>query len=239
VRSDSESQPSVPCLSVVPVCYGCKARLGSWPRCGRALQAAYPPWVIAGAGEGSAQGGRRHRRKHGGAATTATGNGVVCARSRSRRVLPQLTRGRREPVPPRVLRGVQGVLRAAGALLPVRLLAAADLAADGVRTLPGCREAYSYAPRSAILLPAMAGGAWRGNSAVYVGAFCANEKEGCQAPFQGPAEDGYQPQQDVRKTALCIDRARSIHKLIPGTPALPEIPSRILRRRGRRPWRET
>jgi hypothetical protein len=77
------------------------------------------------------------------------------------------------------------------------------------------REAYSYAPRGAILLPVMAGGARHGNSAVYVGAFCGSEEEGCQAPFQGYAEAGYRAKQDVRKTALCIDRARSIHKLIP------------------------
>ena len=38
------------------------------------------------------------------------------------------------------------------------------------------------------------------------------------------AEAGNRAKQDVRKTALCIDRARSMHKLIPATPALPEIP---------------
>ena len=120
---------------------------------------------------------------------------VWCAPDpRSRRVLPQLTRGRREPVPPRVLRGAVSPCARAGGLLPVRLLAAAaDLAADGVRTLPGprLREAYSYAPRSAILLSAMADGARRENSAVYVGAFCRSGEAGCQAPFQRPAEDGY------------------------------------------------
>ena len=166
---------------------------------------------------------------------------MVCARSRSRRVLPQLTRGRREPVPPPAYcRARSEPCRAAGGLLPVRLLAAAaDLAADGVRTLPGpgCGEAYSYAPRSAILLPAMAGGAWRGNSAVYVGAFCGNEEEGFRAPFQGPAEDGYRPKQDMRKPALCIDRARSIHKLIPVPRSCLKFPSGILRRRAWRAWR--
>jgi hypothetical protein len=47
------------------------------------------------------------------------------------------------------------------------------------------REAHSCAPRGAILLPVMAGGARRGNSAVYVGAFCGSEENGSLAPFQG------------------------------------------------------
>ena len=73
---------------------------------------------------------------------------------------------------------------------------AADLAAGlrGVPALPGSQVAggvFLRVPRGAILLPVMAGGAWRGNSAVYVGAFCGSEEEGCQAPFQGCAEDGY------------------------------------------------
>jgi hypothetical protein len=55
---------------------------------------------------------------------------------------------------------------------------------------PGCGEAYSYACRMVLLVPAMAGVAWRGSSAVCVGAFCGNEKGGIQAPFQGTAEDG-------------------------------------------------
>ena len=54
--------------------------------------------------------------------------------------------------------------------------------------------------------------------------FAAAKRKGCRAPFQGCAEAGYRVKQDVLKTALCIDRARSIHKLIPVPPALPEIP---------------
>ena len=98
----------------------------------------------------------------------------------------------------RVLRGAQrALLRAAGALLPARLLAtAADLTAGlrGVPALPGSQVAggvFLRVQRGAILLPVMAGGAWRGNSAVYVGAFCGSEEDGCQSPFQGCAEDGH------------------------------------------------
>jgi hypothetical protein len=46
--------------------------------------------------------------------------------------------------------------------LPVRLLAAADLAAGGVRTLPGPKlrgSAFLRVPRGAILFPVMADGA--------------------------------------------------------------------------------
>ncbi len=155
-------------------------------------------------------------------------------------VLPELTRGRRKLVPPPAYcGGAQRALpRAAGALLPVRLLAAAaDLAAGGVRTLPGPRlrgNVFLRVPRGAILLPVMAGSAQRRNSAVYVGAFCGSEEGGCWTPFQGYAEAGYRAQQDVHKTALCIDRARSIHKLIPVTRPCLKFPSGILRRRARR-----
>ena len=50
-------------------------------------------------------------------------------------------------------------------------------------------------------------------------------------PFQGYAEAGYRAKQDVLKTALCIDRARSIHKLIPVPRPCRKFPSGILRRR--------
>jgi len=87
-RTDADSgfQPSVPRLSVVPVCYGgtsCKAcHWEAGHRQLRALRATDPLRVRAGVGDGSAQGGRRDCRKHGDAATAAAGNGVVCARSR-------------------------------------------------------------------------------------------------------------------------------------------------------------
>jgi hypothetical protein len=182
---------SVPRLSAVPVCYGCKAcDRGEADRAvGGRFQRPTRRGSSQALAKGSAQGGRRDRCEHGGAATAQTGSGVVCARSRSRRVLPQLTRGHREPVPPPAYCGAQWALpRAAGALLPVRLLAAAaELAAGGVRTLPGLRlrgSVFLHVPRGAILLPVMAGGARRGNNAVYVGAFCGSEEEGCRAPFQ-------------------------------------------------------
>ena len=202
MSSDSESQPSVPRLSVVPVCYGCKARLGSWPRCGRALLAAYPP----GSSQAPAKGPRKvadaivasmaaQRRPQQGAVWCAPdpGLGGCCRNSREAAASPcrrAYCGARSEPC------------RAAGGLLPVRLLAAAaDLAADGVRTRQAqvAGKRILTRPRGAILLPAMAGGAWRGNSAVYVGTFCGNEEEGCRAPFQGPAEAGYRAKQDMRK----------------------------------------
>src|SRR5271166_3253797 len=73
------------------------------------------------------------------------------------------------------------------------------------------RSAFLRVPRSA------GDGRWwlAWNSAVYVGAFCGSEEESGLAPFQGCAEAGYRAKQDVLKTALCIDRARSIHTLIP------------------------
>ena len=41
----------------------------------------------------------------------------------------------------------------------------------------------------------------------------AAAKEGCRAPFQRPAEDGYRPKQDTRKPDICLDRAWSIHTI--------------------------
>ena len=86
----------------------------------------------------------------------------------------------------------------------------------GVPALPGPQVAgtvFWRVSRGAILLPVMAGGARRGNSAVYVGAFCGSEEEGCQTPFQGCAETGYRAKQDMRKPGISMDRARSIDKL--------------------------
>ena len=81
-------------------------------------------------------------------------------------MLLQLTPGRREPVPPVYCKASSEPCRAAGALLPVRLLAAAaDLAADGVPTMPCQAPACGkriLTHRGATLLPVMAGGAWRG-----------------------------------------------------------------------------
>jgi hypothetical protein len=165
-----------------------------------------PPRVIAGAGDGSAHGGRHDRREHGGAATAATGNAVVRARSRPVSAgAAQSTRGRHEPVPAPAYYGRRASLAARPVpfcrhwFLPPPLTLAAGL--RGVLALPGPQVAgtvFWRVPRGAILLPVMAGGARRGNSAVYVGAFCGSEEEGCQAPFQGCAEAGY------RASKMCI-----------------------------------
>ncbi len=182
-----------------------------------------PPRVIAGAGDGSAHGGRHDRREHGGAATAATGSAVVRARSRpvSAGAAAIHARPPRARVAARVLRPQSEPCRAAGALLPALLLAtAADPGRGSSRRacpagLQVAGTVFWRVSRGALLLPVMAGGARRGNSAVYVGAFCGSEEESGLAPFQGCAEAGYRAKQDVHKTALCIDRARSIHKLIP------------------------
>ena len=157
---------------------------------------------------------------------------------RFRRVPPQPTRGRHEPVPPPAYCGARSEpCRAAGTLLPALLLAtAADPGRGSSRhACPAGPQVagtvFWRVPRGAILLPVMAGGAWRGNSAVYVGAFCGSEEEGCRTPFQGYAEAGYRAKQDMHKTALCIDRARSIHKLIPVPRPCRKFPSGILRRK--------
>jgi len=129
---------------------------------------------------------------------------------------------RREPVPPPAYCGTLSELcRAAGALPPVRLLAAADLAA-GLR-----------APRGAILLPAIANGAWREIALFMLAHFAAAKWKVARRLFQGAAEDGYRPKQDTRKPDICMDRARSIHTIaaIQRTPVNPrwEISRRRVR----------
>jgi hypothetical protein len=101
-------------------------------------------------------------------------------------------RPRRARSAARVLRSTQRApLRAAGALLPVRLLAAAaDLTAGlrGVPALPGSQVAagvFLRVPLGVILRPVMADGAWRGNSAVYVGAFCGSEEKSGSVTLPG------------------------------------------------------
>ena len=182
-----------------------------------------PPRVIAGAGDGSAHGGRHDRREHA-AQRLPQQEALWCEPDpgRFRRVPPQSTRGRHEPVPPPAYCGARSEpCCAAGALLPALLLATAADPGRGSsrRACPAGPQVagtvFWRVSRGVILLPVMAGGARRGNSAVYVGAFCGSEEESGLAPFQGCAEAGYGAKQDVHKTALCIDRARSIHKLIP------------------------
>ena len=80
--------------------------------------------------------------------------------------------------------------RAAGALLPVRLLAPVTDLAAGLRGVPACRapvvgSVFLRVPRGAILLPVMTGGAWRGNSDAYVGTFCGSAEESHFAAFPG------------------------------------------------------
>src|SRR5580658_1420495 len=86
-----------------------------------------PPRVIAGAGDGSAHGGRHDRREHGGAATAATGSTVVRARSRpvSAGAAAIHARPPRARAAAHVLRAQSEPCRAAGALLPALLLATA------------------------------------------------------------------------------------------------------------------
>lgn len=78
--ADSGFRPSVPRLSVVPVCHGgTSCRACDWEADGAVggRFSGRPPRVIAGAGDASAHAGRHDRRHHGGAATAATGSGVV------------------------------------------------------------------------------------------------------------------------------------------------------------------
>jgi hypothetical protein len=111
---------------------------------------------------------------------------------RFRRVPPQSTRGRHEPVPPPAYCGRRASPAARPVpfcwhrFLPPPLTLAAGL--RGVPALPGRQVAgtvFWRVSRGAILLPVTVGSARRGNSAVYVGAFCGSEEEGCHAPFQG------------------------------------------------------
>ena len=127
--------------------------------------------------------------------------------------------------------------RCGGSAEPAPVPAGADATRARQPRVQVARSAFLRVPRGAILWPVMAGGAWRGIATVYVGAFCGSDEESGLAPFQGCAEAGNRAKQDVHKTALCIDRARSIHKLIPVPRPCRKFPSGILRRRARRAWR--
>jgi hypothetical protein len=83
------------------------------------------------------KGPRRHRH----AFTLEFKAEIVELCQRGDRSVGQVARSRPEPVPPPAYCGARSEpCRAAGALLPVRLLAAAaDLAAGGVGTMPGPR----------------------------------------------------------------------------------------------------
>ena len=169
MAADSGFQPSVPRLSVAPVCYGCKA-------CDWELTAL---WAGASSGR-PAEGHRRRRRRVRARWPTRSSRAWRRSDGRNRqrcgmRPIPVTAgaaathaRPPRARAAARVLRGAQRALpRAAGALLPARLLATAtDLTASlhSVPSLPGSQVAggvFFRVPRGAILLPVMAGGAWR------------------------------------------------------------------------------
>src|SRR5271166_5963795 len=110
-----------------------------------------------------------------------------------------------------LLRRPRAGMGCGGSAEPAPLPAGADATRARQPRVQVARSAFLRVPRSA------GDGRWwlAWNSAVYVGAFCGSEEESGLAPFQGCAEAGYRAKQDVLKTALCIDRARSIHTLIP------------------------
>ena len=131
-----------------------------------------------------------------------------------------------------------------GSAEPAPVPAGADATRARQPRVQVARSAFLRVPRGAILWPVMAGGAWRGIALSMLVHFAAAKRkvawylQGCAGrPFQGCAEAGYRAKQDVHKTALCIDRARSIHKLIPVPRPCLKFPSGILRRRARRAWR--
>lgn len=126
-----------------------------------------PPRVIAGAGDGSAHGGRHDRREHA-AQRLPQQEALWCEPDpgRFRRVPPQSTRGRHEPVPPPAYCGARSEpCCAAGALLPALLLATAADPGRGSsrRACPAGPQVagtvFWRVSRGAILLPVMAGGA--------------------------------------------------------------------------------
>jgi hypothetical protein len=94
-------------------------------------------------------------------------------------------------------------------------------------------SAISRLPHAAFLCAVMANDAQRGIALSMVVHFAAATNANGFACFQGCAETGNRAKQDVLKTALCIDRARSIHKLIPVPRPCRKFPSGILRRRAR------
>ncbi len=144
-------------------------RLGSRPRCGRALLAADSPRVLVGVGDGSAQGGRRDRREHGGAAAAAAaaaGSGVVCADpGRPRRVLRNSHKAPRGRVAaPRTERRsepcrARPVPFGRYTFLPPPLTLRRVFAASLPAGLQVAESLFLRAQHGVILLPVMAGGA--------------------------------------------------------------------------------
>ena len=124
-----------------------------------------------------------------------------------------------------------------GSAEPAPVPAGADATRARQPRVQVARSALLRVPRGAILRPVMVGGAWRGISLSMLVHFAATTRKVARHPFQSCAEAGNRAKQDVLKTALCIDRARSIHKLIPVPRSCLRFPSGILRRRARRAWR--
>jgi hypothetical protein len=222
--ADSGFRPSVPRLSVAPVCYDCKAcdweadrAVGGrfwwpWPtRRGSSQASATGPRKVADAIVASMTAQRRRNRERYGMRPIPVTAGAAATHARPPRARAAA----------RVLRGAQrALLRAAGALLPTRLLATALPDRGSSRRacpagVPGCGKRILV---HAVWCHFIAGDgrrclAW--NIAVYVGVFCAAKRKVARRLSRVYAEAGYRAKQDVPKTALCIDRARSIHKLIP------------------------
>ena len=141
---------------------------------------ADPPRVIAGVGDGSAQGGQCDRREHDGAATAQQravryapdpGHGGCCRNSREAATSP--------------CRRPRTAGRAASPAARGRC-PSADTASyltaglRGVPALPGSQVAgsvFSCMPCGAILLPVMAGGAWRGISLSMLVYFAAAKRK--------------------------------------------------------------
>jgi hypothetical protein len=98
-------------------------------------------------------------------------------------------------------------------------------------------SAISRLPCAAFLCAVALSGAECGITLFMVAHFAAATNANGFAYFQGYAEAGNRAKQDVFKTALCIDRARPIHKLIPVPRSCLIFPSGILRRRAWRAWR--
>ena len=121
--------------------------------------------------------------------------------------------------------------RCGGSAEPAPVPAGADATRARQPRVQVARSAFLRVPRGAILRPVMAGGAWRGIALSMLVHFAAATRKVARRPFQSCAEAGYRAKQDVHKTALCIDRARSIHKLIPVPRPCRKFPSGILRRR--------
>jgi hypothetical protein len=168
--ADSGFRLSVPRLSVIPVGYGgTSCRACDWEADGAVGGRLQRPAAEGHRGRWRRVRARRPTRspRARGAATAAIG-ALWCEPDpgRSRRLPPQSTRGRHEPVPPPAYCGARSEpCCAAGALLPALLLATAADPGRGSsrRACPAGPQVagtvFWRVSRGAILLPVMAGGA--------------------------------------------------------------------------------